>query len=224
MHVFLVPAGRSRFELYSEAGEELGAPPTREDGRFRRWAHAVNVQWHELVEAARRGRPRGRLARWRDALVCRLAENIAEQRTLWALRARTAATLSYPANVPVERARAELETAMAHARRHHLRWFIIDVVLFVSSVVFFFIPGPNLVAYYFAFRFIGHLQSWRGARQAMDIVQWSFEPDAELAELASLVTVPRAERAAHVAAIAARLNLQRLSSFFDRVTLASADI
>jgi hypothetical protein len=58
----------------------------------------------------------------------------------------------------------------------------------------------------------------------MDIIQWSFEPDAELAELASLVTVPRAERAPRVAAIAARLNLQRLSSFFDRVTLASADI
>jgi Mitochondrial K+-H+ exchange-related len=171
------------------------------------------------VEAARRGRPRGRLARWRDALVCRLAETIAEQRTLWALRTRTSAALRYPAALPVERARAELEKAMAHARRHHLRWLIVDAVLFVSSVVFFFIPGPNLVAYYFAFRFIGHLQSWRGARQAMDAIQWSFEPDSELAELASLVNLPRAERAPRVAAIAARLNLQRLSSFFDRVTV-----
>ncbi len=88
---------------------------------------------------------------------------------------------------------------MAHARRHHLRWFIIDVVLFVSSVVFFFIPGPNLVAYYFAFRFIGHLQSWRGARQAMDVIQWTFEPDSGLAELASLV-----ERAARRARAARR--------------------
>jgi hypothetical protein len=219
MLVFLVPAGRDRFELYSEAGEDPGAPPAREDGRFRRWAHAVNIQWHELVEAARRGRPRGRLARWRDALVCRLAETIAEQRTLWALRTRTSAALRYPAALPVERARAELEKAMAHARRHHLRWFIVDAVLFVSSVVFFFIPGPNLVAYYFAFRFIGHLQSWRGARQAMDVIHWSFEPDSELAELASLVNLPRAERAPRVAAIAARLNLQRLSSFFDRVTV-----
>jgi hypothetical protein len=55
----------------------------------------------------------------------------------------------------------------------------------------------------------------------MDVIQWSFEPDAELAELASLVNLPRAERAPRVAAIAVRLNLQRLSSFFDRVTVPS---
>jgi hypothetical protein len=222
MVVFLVPAGGDRFELYSEVGEELAPPPAGDEGRFRRWAHAVNVQWHLLVEAARRGRARGRLARWRDAVVCRLAETIAEQRTLWALRTRTSATLRYPANIPVDRAKSELDRAVAQARRHHLRWFVIDAVLFVSSVVFFFVPGPNLVAYYFAFRFIGHLQSWRGACQAMDIVSWSFDPDAGLAELGSLVDLPRAERAPRVAAIAARLNLQRLSSFFDRVSVPTS--
>jgi hypothetical protein len=221
MVVFLVPAGRDRFELYSEVGEELSPAPARDDGRFRRWAHAVNVQWHQLVEAARRGRARGRLAQWRDAVVCRLSETIAEQRTLWALRTRTSATLRYPANISVDRARSELERAVSHARRHHLRWFIIDLVLFVSSVVFFFIPGPNLVAYYFAFRFIGHLQSWRGACQAMDLVVWCFDADGGLAELAALVDLPRGERAPRVAAIAARLNLQRLSSFFDRVAVPS---
>ena len=55
----------------------------------------------------------------------------------------------------------------------------------------------------------------------MDIIQWSFEPDAELAELASLVTLRELRHAARVAAIAARLNLQQLSSFFDRVTVPS---
>ena len=92
----------------------------------------------------------------------------------------------------------------------------------MASGIFFFIPGPNLVAYYFAFRFIGHLQSWRGARQSMDVIKWLHEPDASLAELASLVDRPRAERAPRVAAIAAGLNLQRLSSFFDRVAVPSA--
>ena len=221
MVVFLVPARGDRFELYSEAPEDPGTPPGQEDGRFRRWAHSASVQWQQLVEAARRRRPRGRLAEWRDAVVCRLAETIAEQRTLWALRTRTEATLRYPATIAVERARSAVDKALSHARRHHQRWFIIDLVLFVSSVVFFFIPGPNLVAYYFAFRLIGHLQSWRGARQAMDVIKWSFEPDAGLAELASLVDLPRAERAPRVAAIAARLNLPRLPSFFDRVAVPS---
>jgi hypothetical protein len=222
MVVFLVPAGRDRFELYSEAGDEPGPPPASEEGRFRRWAHAVTLQWHQLVETARRGRARGRLARWRDAAVCRLSETIAEQRALWALRTQTEATLRYPSHISVERARSELSGSIAHARAHHLRWFIIDALLFVASGVFFFIPGPNLVAYYFAFRFIGHLQSWRGARQSMDVITWSHEPEACLAELASLVDRPRAERAPRVAAIAAVLKLQRLSSFFDRVAVPSA--
>ena len=222
MVVFLVPAGRDRFELYSEAPEEPGTPPGQEDGRFRRWAHSAS----RPVAAARRSgaASAGRAAgwpSWRDAVVCRLAETIAEQRTLWALRTRTEATLSYPATIAVERARSAVDKALSHARRHHQRWFIIDLILFVSSVVFFFIPGPNLVAYYFAFRLIGHLQSWRGARQAMDVIKWSFEPDAGLAELASLVDLPRAERAPRVAAIAARLNLPRLPSFFDRVAVPS---
>lgn len=221
MVVFLVPAGRNRFELYSEVGEEPGEAPGREAGRLRRWAHAANVQWHHLVEAARRGKADGRFARWRDAVVCRLAESIAEQRTLWALRTRTTATMRYPENVPVDRAKAELDAAVSHARRYHLRWCSGDLLLFISSVVFFFVPGPNVIAYYFAFRFIGHLQSWRGARQAMDVIEWSFAPDAGLAELASLVDIPRAVRAPRVAAIAARLNLQRLSSFFDRVAVRS---
>jgi hypothetical protein len=221
MIVFLVPAGRNRFELYSEVGDEPAEAPGREAGKLRRWAHTVNVQWRQLVEAARGEKARGRLGRWRDAVVCRLAENIAEQRTLWALRTQTTSALKYPDTLPVERAKAEIDRAVGHARRHHLRWFSIDVLLFISSVVFFFIPGPNLVAYYFAFRFIGHLQSWRGARQAMDDITWSFAPDPGLAELASLVDLPTAARAPRVAAIAARLHLPRLESFFDRVAVPS---
>jgi hypothetical protein len=151
-----------------------------------------------------------------------LSETIAEQRALWALRSQTEATLRYPATIAVERARSELKRAITHARTHHLRWFVIDAILFVSSGIFFFIPGPNLVAYYFAFRFIGHLQSWRGARQSLDVISWSYEPDGGLADLAALVDLPRAERAPRVAAIAAQLKLQRLSSFFDRVAVPSA--
>ena len=108
-------------------------------------------------------------------------------------------------------------TLAAAARQHHLRWFVIDLTLFAASGVVFFVPGPNLIAYYFAFRFIGHLQSWRGARQALQRIAWQFVPDDDLAELASLVDVPRETRAPSVAAIAARLNLGRLSAFFDRV-------
>jgi hypothetical protein len=51
---------------------------------------------------------------------------------------------------------------------------------------------------------------------------WTFETDPRLDELAALVDVPREARAPHVAAIAQRLNLPRLTAFFDRVAIPSS--
>jgi hypothetical protein len=175
------------------------------------------VQWRQLVDKARRGGAAGRFGRWRDALICRLAESIAEQRTLWALRHHSEASVLYPSRLTDAEVRSVINTLLAKSRQHHLRWLIVDGLLFILSGLFFLIPGPNLIAYYFAFRLVGHLQSWRGARQAMDTMRWSYTPDRGLDELASLVDLPRAARAPQVEAIAARLNLPRLSAFFDRI-------
>ena len=155
--------------------------------------------------------------KWRDRVVRRLAETIAEQRTLWALAQQTEATLLFPASVGERDARAALDRALARARRHHGWWIVVDAPLFVVSGILAPIPGPNVLAYYLGFRLVGHWLSWRGARQAVGDVQWTLEPDGSLAELASLVNVPRAARASRVDAIAARLNLHRLSAFFERV-------
>jgi hypothetical protein len=217
MIVFLVPAGGDRFELYSETPEDDTPPDDRPAGPLRRLIDKANRQWRALVDTAREGRGRGRWARWRDAVVCRLAESIAEQRTLWALRHESSSALRYPATLDEPGARAIVSRVLAHARTHHGRWLAVDLVLFIASGILFFVPGPNLVAYYLAFRVVGHLNSWRGARRSIERMAWSFEPDATLGELTMLTGVPRADRAAQVADIAARLQLHRLPAFFDRV-------
>ena len=51
-------------------------------------------------------------------------------------------------------------------RRDHDRhriWLVVNTVLLVLSAVLALVPGPNLVAYYFAFRVVGHWLSMRGA-------------------------------------------------------------
>jgi K+-H+ exchange-related protein len=217
MIVFLVQVDRDRFELYTEPRDERASDPGEHAGRVRRWAHAANERWHELVASARRGGSHGPLARWRDAVVCRLAESIAEQRTLWALRHEATATLRYPSSIDAARSRAVLDRSLADSKGHHGRWLIVDLVLLIVSGILFFVPGPNIVAYYIAFRVIGHLNSWRGSRRALQEIAWAFEADTNLAELASLIEVPSETRAARVAAIAARLNLPRLTAFFARV-------
>ena len=41
------------------------------------------------------------------------------------------------------------------------------MVLLIVSGVLALVPGPNVLAYYFAFRVVGHWLSMRGARQGL---------------------------------------------------------
>jgi hypothetical protein len=135
---------------------------------------------------------------------------------MWSLRAATHATVIVPSGLSPDQARQTLHAILITARRHHGRWLMVDLLLFIASGILFFVPGPNIVAYYLGFRTFGHLQSWRGARQASTIVQWSVEPNADLDELATLAGQPHATRAERVEAIAHRLLLARLPAFFER--------
>lgn len=220
MTVYLVPGGRCRYELYSEA-PEVEVVETEPQGRIRRWVQRAGEEWRELVARAQHGGSDTWFGRWRDRIVCTLAESIAEQRTLWALRGVDAAAVFMPSSLTADEARASLMATFLHARRYHLRWLAIDGLIFVATGVLAIVPGPNVLAYYFLFRVVGHLQSWRGARQGMDRIAWTFTPDAALAELASLVDQPREARARRVEAIAERLNLPHLAAFFDRIALPS---
>ncbi len=220
MIAYLVPIGRARFELYSEAAADPDDAPETGSGFIRRWMHMAGVRWSEMVDGARKGEGTGWFARWRNQIVHRLAESIAEQRTLWALRRADAATVRFPSTSTAAQAKSTLDAILVHARRHHGRWLVIDLAITsITGPLFFFVPGPNIVSWYFAFRTVGHWQSWRGARQAMTVTAWSFEPNQGLAELGTLVDVPRSSRASRVAEIAAGLNLSRLSAFFDRVAV-----
>jgi hypothetical protein len=219
MVVYLVPAGRNRHELYFEASDDPGRHPEPACGFFRRWAVTATERWHALVERAREDAGSGRLAEWRNRVICAVAESIAEQRALWALRGQASACAHFPSSLGEDEARRTVMTLLGHARRHHLRWLIVDLLLLTISVVLMFVPGPNLIGYYFLFRVFGHLRSWRGARQGLEVTVWTFEADTSLTELGSLVDVPRDARAPRVAAIAERLNLPHLSVFFDRVAV-----
>jgi hypothetical protein len=219
LSIYLVPVGAGRYELYSEPPEETAAGP-QYDGLFRRWLHRLHEHWREAVHVARRGEPaRGRLARWRDRGVCRIAEMIAEQRTLWSLRNEVEAVLVYPSDLTETQAIQQRRAMLAQARWHHGLWTIIDGLLFLSSGLLALVPGPNVFAYYFGVRLVGHCLSWRGASQALDRVRWQTSPEPALAELGRLVDMPREARAPRVAAIAAALHLPRLAAFFDRTAI-----
>ncbi len=219
LSIYLLPVGSGRFELYSEPPDET-PPPAPHDGFVRRRLHDLHERWRATVNAARRSdAAAGRLVRWRDTVVSRIAETIAEQRTLWSLRHERTAHLVYPSDLSESAAIVRRNTMLDHARRHHRMWAIFDGVLFVASGLLALVPGPNMLAYYFGFRVVAHYLSWRGARQGLDRVDWQARAEPALAELGRLVDVPREARASRVAAIAEALHLPKLASFFDRTAV-----
>ena len=221
-----MPVGRGKYELYSEA-EDRDEPPASvatKGGRLQRLvAHFRAVlatverdQEHREADAASgAGQPslgqrlKARLLRW-------LAERIAEQRLLWHLRGQHAARLHRPADLDTEAAERVLFGILKRDADRHLIWGLVAGVAFVASGLIAWLPGPNLIAYYFAFRLVGHFLSMRGARNGLRGVRWSIEPSEPLAELGTLSGLPPSVRAERVRAIADSLGLERLPRFFAR--------
>ena len=173
--VYLIPEPGGRFELYSEP-HDRDAAPRQSAGFWRGRLRALETKWHAAVEAAHRVPPSGLLARLRDRVIRSAAEAIDEQRTLWRLREADEATLVFPRGLG-EPAAVELSRMLLrHARRHHARWLAIDGLAFAVSGLLAIVPGPNLLAYYFALRVAGHLLSLRGAQRGLGALPWRARP------------------------------------------------
>jgi hypothetical protein len=217
--IYLVPVGSERFELYSEPPADAEPEPGDQgSGFWRDLAHRAHMRWRAAVRTARHSEDApGFVSRARDAVVRRTADAIAEQRTLWTLRRVGTAELVHPSDRSTEEAVAIRDRILNRARTHHLRWLFVDTVVLVASGVFMILPGPNVIAYYFAFRVVGHSFSWRGARQALQVTRWHLRSEPALVELGQLAHLPRDTRAPRLHAIATDLNLPRLAAFFDRV-------
>ena len=229
MDVYLVPIGRDRYELYCEVPDEPDEPEevaeAAPDGFIRRMKKRFSSMLVEAERERRRGhveheprafsRAKARSLRW-------VAESIAEQRLLWHLRRQSGACLFFPDDLEERQATALLRRQLGRDFEKHRFWLIIDSLGFVGSGVLFFIPGPNLVAYYFAFRMVGHYFSLRGARQGLDTVTWTSEHSALLSDLRRAIELDSDERERRVHDIAAALKLEHLVKFYKRTAIPSS--
>ena len=230
MEVFLVPVAPARHELYSEQADggltrETDAPATGLLGRARLRFAEMLLTAADRERAKREGRhvePDGRLARWRDGMTGWVAERVAEQRLHWSLRHIEAAELVHADSQSSEAAMATVRAALTHDRRWHGRWAVVHGVLFVVSGALAVLPGPNLIAYYFAFRMVGHWLSRHGAAQGLSRVRWSTRPSAELTELAAALLDRPEGRRTRVLEVERRLGLRDLAAFVERVRLRRA--
>jgi hypothetical protein len=226
MDVYLVPVGDDRYELYCEVPDDPSdgaeeAPP----GYLRGLVHRFKRTIADAERERRHGSPAGESAGWTARMRARsmrwVAESIAEQRLLWHLRSQATANLFFPDDIDAGHAEAILRRHLGRDFEKHRFWLAIDSVGFILSGLLMLIPGPNLLAYYFAFRLVGHYLSLRGAKRGLNGVTWHPQPSAPLSELRRLLTMEPAARESRVAAVAETLRLEHFVKFFERTTVSA---
>lgn len=221
MEVFLVPVATQRYELYCEVPDDPqeaeAEPPS---GFIRRGVHRFREMIADAERERRHGRPEGAPRGWASRVKARtmrwVAESIAEQRLLWHLRRQEHGVFYYPDDMDQSRAVAALRAQLKKDFDKHRFWLAIDSIGFVLSGLLMLVPGPNVLAYYFLFRMVGHFLSLRGARQGLQGIAWRNEPSAPLSDLRRALQCGPDVREDRVRDVADRLRLEHLASFFKR--------
>lgn len=85
----------------------------------------------------------------------------------------------HPVRWEADEAGESLKDFLQDRRRHHLRWFKVDVVLAILGGFLMPLPGPNLFFFYPAARAFGHYHARQGAAAALDC-PWRLEGDERL--------------------------------------------
>jgi hypothetical protein len=232
MEVYLLPVGGERYELYYEVAAQAPVPQDAAPHGVWRWAvdrfRAV-VAAVEREEQRRRHHPpadnadpAGFRVRLKRRALGWMAGRIAEQRLLWHLRQVDRAAASYPADLQAAPALVRILKMLARDRDRHRRWLVVNAAAFLASGLLMPIPGPNLVAYYFAFRLVGHFLSMRGAQNGLAGVEWDLRACEALVALRQVAALAPDARDARVREIAARLALHGLPRFYLRTVATGA--
>jgi hypothetical protein len=141
---------------------------------------------------------------------------------LWRLRSVSEATAHFPGDQTSQQAADIVFHSLRRDGARHGRWLAVDSIGFCIAMPLSFVPGPNIILYYFIFRVVGHYLSWTGARQGTTGVRWAYQSSPPLTDLRRLSSLPMTERAALAHAVAERLGLERIDTFAERISRAGA--
>jgi Mitochondrial K+-H+ exchange-related len=236
MDVYLIPLGADRYELYCEP--RAIAPELEPDAEVQGMMGRLKRYFRDVIAAAEHarkarssaaasqapasGETAGIYARTKHRALAWIADKIAEQRLLWALRQQESATLVYPADVSQHEADDIARRILQRDADRHRWWLAIDTVLLLLSAALILLPGPNFIGYYFAFRVVGHYLSWRGARHALDALRWETRSNEDLAHVRDAIDMAPGQRTHLLHDIASRLSLDDLPTFVERCAFRSA--
>lgn len=223
MDVFLIPVGDTRYELYcepSEADQPSGGVAAQVLRRARDVVRAEQEARRDRRAARRAGTRRGAdswMTRARSGLTRALAEWVAQQRLLWHLRHVDDGVLVHPEDLASEEAMSIARGRLQDQIDHHRFWMVMDGVgVLVFGPLFFFVPGPNLISWYFAAKMAGHWLAFQGARRGVAGVEWSPRVSAVLSAVRQTLALPPGARRPRLRALSRELGLEHLATFLER--------
>jgi hypothetical protein len=229
MEVYVIPVGHGRHALYSET---VDADPEGEAGLpSGGWFRTLRDRFSAMIRAAEershmraedRQRPASWWGRFQERMIGLVAEKIVEQRLLWSLRRQTTVVAVHAPETPFDEAMRVIKTELQRDFERHRLWLFVYLVLLVASGLLALVPGPNLIAYYLAFRVVGHFLSLRGAVAGLRHVAWTSRVCPPLSELGELAEMDPHARHARVLDIGTRARLNHLARFFERVAVRHA--
>lgn len=225
LDVYVIPFPNERYELFCERQSDEEADAAGSGAQSGWWARLTD-RFGVMLRAAedREANPdqdadpaQGWWARVQGYLLSWVAERVAEQRLLWRLRGKTEVVASHPDDVSFDVIMPIARKALQKDYDRHRVWLVVDVVLLIVSGVLALVPGPNVLAYYFAFRVVGHWLSMRGARQGLQRATWVGRACPILTRLRGATGLRPAARAALVHQVASELGVDRLPRFVERM-------
>ena len=224
MNIFLVPVDSTRYELYCEPND-ADHPPGAVTGKLLRRAREVLAAEQEARRDRRTaqstGADEGWMARMRAALTRGLAAWLSQHRLLWHMRHVREGVLVHSEDLDEEEALAIARGRLQRQSDHHRFWMVIDgLATAVFGPLFFFVPGPNLISWYFAAKMAGHWLSFQGARRGVSRVDWSARVSPVLDEVREALALPAGRRRPRLRALSRELHLDHLATFVERRTQA----
>lgn len=229
MDVYLIPLGGDQYEPYFEPAELDAATPEPGTGWFSRVRRRFSEMLREAEEERHRRHevtpdeaPQSLATRWKRRILRVIVERAAEQRLLWHLRSATHATLHAPDDLGADAALRIMQAGLRKDNDRHRLRFAVHLVLLILSALLVFVPGPNVIGYFFTFTTVGHLLAWRGAANGVARVVWAVAPSSVLRELRLAEASTAPDREARVQAAASQLGLRHLLTFVERLAVPPA--
>ena len=226
MDVFVIPIDRDRYELYSEVSRDAeladAVPAAGMLGRIRQY-FVVTLGEVEARQHRRGGTPKsgeganprvGFSRSLQNRILAWAGRRLAEERLLWSLRRQTSVVAVHPQDMTFTQVLDQIHRVLRRDGDRHRLWFVVHFLGFVASGPLAIVPGPNLVAYFFAFRMVGHWLSMRGATQGLRRISWTGRPCPALTDLRDVPTLASPARDERISDVAARLRLSHLTRLF----------